>query len=112
MIQSTSEVAEFFQKGSNRYQVGYKETYDKNDKKTKQLFKCGKEVHPSSNCTEGNNKHGKKHCMEEAMRISPHLVNPVNQASLTSVLESTNTAPSNLKYNISMKGIAFTYHLY
>ena len=27
------------------------------------------------------------------------------------LLESTNTAPSNLKYNISMKGIAFTYHL-
>ena len=27
------------------------------------------------------------------------------------LLESTNTAPSNLKYNISMKGIVFTYHL-
>ena len=27
------------------------------------------------------------------------------------VLESTNTVPSNLKYNISMKGIVFTYHL-
>ena len=27
------------------------------------------------------------------------------------VLESTNTAPSNLKYYIPMKGIAFTYHL-
>ena len=27
------------------------------------------------------------------------------------VLESTNTAPFNLKYYISMKGIAFTYHL-
>ena len=27
------------------------------------------------------------------------------------VLESTNTAPSNLKYNISMKCTVFTYHL-
>ena len=28
-----------------------------------------------------------------------------------SFLESTNTAPSNMKYYISMKGIVFTYHL-
>ena len=30
---------------------------------------------------------------------------------MTKLLESTNTAPSNLKYNISMKCTVFTYHL-
>ena len=38
------------------------------------------------------------------------LLNPVTSAK-EKLLESTNTAPSNLKYYISMKGIAFTYHI-
>ena len=64
-------------------QCRYKNTYDKNSG-IRKCFKCGKEYHLASHFPEGNNKDSKKNSIEKIIIISPELIDPVSQASLTS----------------------------
>ena len=60
-----------------------KNTFDKNAGRRK-CSKCGKEYHLASHFPEGNKKDSKKNSMEQIIIISPELIDPVSQASLTS----------------------------
>ena len=74
----------FAQNRGNRYQVGDKNPYDKNYWRTKNTSSVATKVTQSLIVQKEILKTARKKIIEEAMVKSPEIVDPVNQASLTS----------------------------